>query len=127
MYVLNIEDDAWKHRDIYKALESCGAKKIDRAGNLEDGLDMISRSLQQNHPYDLIVTDMYYPESAGGDEIQAGMLLIEKLAGMHCSIPIVVCSSVQFRIPGILGTVHYSQRSDWESDLRELVRKIGKS
>ncbi|MCD8038489.1 MAG: response regulator [Lachnospiraceae bacterium] len=124
MYVLNVEDDAWKHRDICKVLESCGVKQIDRAGNLEEGLGMLGRSVSQEKPYDLIVTDMYYPLSPGGSEARAGMLLIEKVKEMNCAIPIVVCSSVELKIPGILGAVHYSQRTDWENDLRKLVRGI---
>ena len=66
MHILNIEDDAIKHRDICKVLENCGIREIDWAKNLD--------------------------------------------------IPVILCSSINYRIPKILGTVHYANHTDWEND-----------
>ena len=61
MRVLNIEDDTFKHNDICKALSECGIKDVEWSNNLADGWKQIKNSMDSNNPYDLIITDMYYP------------------------------------------------------------------
>lgn len=61
MRVLNIEDDTFKHNDICKALSGCGIKDVEWSNNLADGWKQIKNSMDSNTPYDLIITDMYYP------------------------------------------------------------------
>ena len=124
MYVLNIEDNAIKHRDICKVLEDCGEREVGWVKNLEDGMNRLKQAVRQTRPYDLIITDMYYPLTAGGKEMEAGELLIQRVAEMGLDIPIILCSSVNYRIPEILGTVHYAEHVDWEDDLRKLVKMI---
>ena len=62
MRVLNIEDDTFKHNDICKALSGCGIKDVEWSNNLADGWKQIKNSMDSNNPYDLIITDMYYPD-----------------------------------------------------------------
>ena len=124
MHVLNIEDDAIKHRDICRVLENCGITEIDWAKNLEDGIARLQQPDNQSKSYDLIITDMFYPLAPGGRETEAGEILIKKVKQMNLNIPIILCSSINYRIPEILGTVHYMNHVDWENDLRELINKI---
>ena len=70
MRVLNIEDDTFKHNDICKALSGCGIKDVEWSNNLADGWKQIKNSIDSNNPYDLIITDMYYPGEPGGREEQ---------------------------------------------------------
>ena len=65
MRVLNIEDDTFKHNDICKALSGCGIKDVEWSNNLADGWKEIKNSIDSNNPYDLIITDMYYPGEPG--------------------------------------------------------------
>lgn len=122
MHILHIEDNVFKHRDICNVLQTCGKVEIAWAKNLEEGIEMIQRSVEDSRQYDIIITDMYYPLVQGGAEVEAGELLIQKIREMGLVIPVILCSSADIRMQGILGTVHYSEREDWESELRKLVK-----
>ena len=78
----------------------------------------------QPQDYDLVITDMYYPLEPGGSEEEAGKILISKMKEMQLNIPIIVCSSARYRIEEILGAVLYSEKSDWERQLQEMVRSL---
>lgn len=119
MRVLNVEDDAYKRNDICKALKGTGTTKVDWVRNLEDALSQIKEV-----KYDLIISDMWYPPVSGGKDEESGEILIEKIKEMEMDIPIIICSSVNYRIPEILGTIHYSKNGDWERDLKDLIKKI---
>ena len=73
MRVLNIEDDTFKHNDICKALSGCGIKDVEWSNNLADGWKQIKNSMDSNNPYDLIITDMYYPASRAAERNNQGM------------------------------------------------------
>ena len=79
MRVLNIEDDTFKHNDICKALSGCGIKDVEWSNNLVDGWKQIKNSMDSNNPYDLIITDMYYPDEPGGKAM--GLHPFRRLAG----------------------------------------------
>ena len=56
MYILNLEDNVFKHHDICRAIErgSFENLKIDCVGNLADGLSKIEEAINQEKPYILI-------------------------------------------------------------------------
>lgn len=119
--VLNIEDFPSKHVDVRRALERCGVPYIDHAETAVDGLDMIEAAIAEGKPYDLIVSDMYFPMTRGGMEVQAGMYVIEELQARGIDVPVIVCSSARMVIPEIVGCIHYSPRNDLDADMREMV------
>ena len=119
--VLNIEDFPSKHVDVRRALERCGVPYIDHAETAVDGLDMIEAAIAEGKPYDLIVSDMYFPMTRGGMEVQAGMYVIEELQARGIDVPVIVCSSARMAIPEIVGCIHYSPRNDLDADMREMV------
>ena len=120
--VLNIEDTIPKHVDIRRALERCGVPCVDHAETAVDGLDMIEAAIAAGRPYDLIVSDMYFPMSKGGMEVQAGMYVIEELNARGIDVPVIVCSSARMVIPEIVGCIHYNPyRNDLDADMREMV------
>ncbi len=120
--VLNIEDFPSKHVDVRRALEYCGVPYIDLAETAVDGLDMIEAAIAEGKPYDVIVTDMYFPMSKGGMEVQAGMYVIEELQARGINIPVIVCSSARMVIPEVVGCIHYSPfRNDLKADMREMI------
>ena len=120
--VLNIEDLITKHVDVRRALERCGVPHIDHVENAVDGLDMIEAAIAEGKPYDLIVSDMYFPMTKGGYEVQAGMYVIEELQARGIDVPVIVCSSARMVIPDIVGCIHYSPyRNDLDADMREMV------
>jgi len=122
--VLNIEDLPTKHVAVRRALERCGIPYIDHADNAVDGLDMVEAAIAEGKPYDLVVSDMYFPMSKGGMEVQAGMYVIEELQARGIDVPVVVCSSARMVIPEIVGCIHYSSRNDLDADMREMIEQI---
>lgn len=122
--VLNFEDLPSKHVAVRRALERCGVPNIDHADNAVEGLDMIEAAIAEGKPYDLIVSDMYFPVSKGGMEVQAGMYVIEELQARGIDVPVIVCSSARMVIPEIVGCIHYSSRNDLDADMRELIEMV---
>ncbi len=126
MHILNIEDDVFKHHDICEALKRGGFAdlRIDCKGNLVDAIEQIEEHNNAGKPYDLIITDMWYPESAGGREVESGEKLINISKEKGWNIPIILCSSVNYAYPGILGSVYYSENEDWENKIVRLAKKV---
>lgn len=119
MKILNIEDDAIKHTDICKVLGSCGCTDVEWAKNLEDALEMA-----KGGDFALYITDMWFPKTKGGVEEESGESFIRQIEKSGDATPVIMCSSVNYRIPNILGTVHYSDKSDWETELQKLLKEV---
>ncbi len=124
MRAIYLEDTIEKEYEISRELERNGIKEIDWVMYMEDGLELIQKSIDEGNPYDVVVTDMYYPLHRGGEEAQAGEAIIEKLKELGINIPVIVASSQDFRIPDAFGTIHYSENSNWEDDLRVLIKEL---
>ena len=123
--VLNIEDLMSKHVDVVRALNRCGIDMIDHAVTAVEALDMIEAAIAAGKPYHAIVSDMYFPISPGGMEVQAGMYVIEELEARGIDVPIIVCSSARMVIPEIVGCIHYNPyRNDLDADMREMIEVV---
>ena len=122
--VLKFEDLSSKHVAVRRALERCGVPNIDHADNAVEGLDMIEAAIAEGKPYDLIISDMYFPISKGRMEVQAGMYVIEELQARGIDVPVIVCSSARMVIPEIVGCIHYSSRNDLDADMREMIEMV---
>lgn len=122
--VINIEDTMLKHSAIARSLRKNGVSNIDLAKNAEEGLDKIEMAIQAGTPYDLLITDMHFSVK-GRDDINAGLYVINELKIRGIEIPIIVCSSVRYKIDGIIGCIFYNERSgDIDSDIREMLDKV---
>lgn len=127
MKILIVEDTAPKYTDIQTELKKCGESTFYREKTLADAKRKIEESCKENEMFDLIVTDMNFPDSPGGEENEkAGVLLIEFVNSLNVLIPMIICSSVRCRVDmeNVLGSVHYSKNKDWEAELRQLLRTI---
>ena len=123
--VLNIEDLMSKHVDVVRALNRCGIDMVDHAVTAVEALDMIEAAIAAGKPYHAIVSDMYFPISPGGMEVQAGMYVIEELEARGIDVPIIVCSSARMVIPEIVGCIHYNPyRNDLDADMREMIEIV---
>jgi len=119
--VLVIEDDILKAIDINRALKSNNIKNITKVNNQEEAWRLIN---EQGEKFDLIVTDMHYPLAPGAlADKEAGLKLIKRLEQEGSDTPIIVCSSVNYSIPGILGSVWYNKLRDLDSDFEKLLNK----
>lgn len=118
------DDDAIKRADIRKALEFNGVQNIMTVRSQEKLWEQLYHGEDK---IDLIVTDMQYPLEAGEavDE-EAGLKLIERMKKEKIDIPVIVCSSLNYSIPDILGNVWYSEQNDLNSDFKEVLGRIQK-
>ena len=120
--VVIADDDVFKGIDIRKALEFNGIRNIMTVRNQEKLWEQIYRGEEK---IDLIVTDMQYPLEAGEavDE-EAGFKLIERMEKEKIDIPVIVCSSLNYSIPNILGSVWYNKLNDLNSNFKKLLSKL---
>lgn len=119
------DDDAIKTADIRKALEFNGIRNIMTVRNQEKLWEQIYHGEDK---IDLIVTDMQYPLGAGEaiDE-KAGFKLIERMEKEKIDIPVIVCSSLNYSIPGILGSVWYNKLNDLDLNFKEVLGRLEKA
>ena len=75
----------------------------------------------------LIVTDMQYPLGEGEAVAEeAGLKLIERMEKEKIEIPVIVCSSLNYRIPNILGSIWYNKLNDLDFSFKEVLGKLEK-
>lgn len=122
--VVIVDDDVFKGNDIRRALEFNGVRNIITVRSQEKLWEQIYHSEDK---VDLIVTDMQYPLEAGeAIDKEAGFKLIERMKKEKIDVPVIVCSSLNYRIPGILGSVWYNGFSDLDSGFKEALGRLEK-
>ena len=121
--IINIEDSTGKHWDINRALDWNGYPEADLATNAETGIAMVEKAIADGNPYDLLITDMHFSIN-GVDDTKAGLYVIEELKRKGIEIPIIVCSSIRYDIPEIVGCVFYNRGRDLSWDFREILSNI---
>ncbi len=126
MRVLNIEDTPIKHRKIRDVLEGCRITDIDRVGYLDEGISAYKEALASGNPYDLVITDMWYPPTHGADEEKCGDKLVEIALKEKWDVPIIICSNQNYSYPEIFGTLFFSDNVDWEGQLRQYIEQLRK-
>lgn len=118
------DDDVFKETNIRKALEFNGIRNIISVRNQKKLWEQIYHGEDK---IDLIVTDMQYPLEAGeAVDKEAGFKLIERMEKEKIRIPVIVCSSLNYRIPDILGSVWYNERNDLNAKFKEVLGKLEK-
>ncbi len=117
-----VDDDVFKGADIRKALEFNGIRNVMIVRNQEKLWNQIYHGEDK---IDLIVTDMQYPLEAGAAvNKEAGFKLIERMEKEKIHIPVIVCSSLNYSIPNILGSVWYNELNDLNSKFKEALSKL---
>jgi len=124
MKILHLEDDVFKRKRIERVLCSAGVNNSIWVKNLEDGIICIEEAQSKSEPYELIISDMYYPLKNGGREAEAGTELLSILKNKGIDTPVIICSSARLRIREAYGCLWYSENSDWDRQLEALLRKI---
>ena len=122
--VIIADDEAIKRNDIRKALEFNGVRNIMTVKNQGELWEQIYHSEDK---IDLIVTDMQYPlEEGEAVDKEAGLKLIERMEKEKIDIPVIVCSTLNYSIPNILGNVWYDERNDLNSNFKEVLGRLEK-
>lgn len=124
MRVIHFEDSLDKRMEISRVLQRIGIRNTVLALNVRDGMKKIEIALKAGNPFDIAITDMNYPINGGeASNGRAGERLIQILEEKNIDLPVIVCSSQNYRIPKAYGCVWYSDLSDWETDLIKLMEK----
>ena len=122
---LVMDDSVYKAIDITRALEGCGIREVVRVRDQETGFEKLYENAAAGTPFGLIVTDMHYPLEAGMEaDYDAGFKLIERLKEERIKTPVIICSSVNYTEPGILGCVWYSAQRDLGRDFKEVLERL---
>lgn len=121
--VINIEDDAIKHSHVVKELKQYGIKEVFWARDAESGINEIESAIAAGQPYDLLVSDMHF-EFYGENDRAAGEKTMKLLREKAIEIPVIICSSQNWNIPGAVANVFYNERRYWEDDLRRALDKL---
>ena len=123
---LLLEDDIFKAQDIKKALNNCGVRDILQAENQRKGLELLEESTSQGKPISLIVTDMSYPLDRGAaEDPDAGEKLVKYLQKENLDIPVILCSSINYKDPMFAGCVWYNKKlRDIDQEFREILAEL---
>ena len=123
---LILDDDIYKGIAIKRALEFCGITDSKTVSNQKSGMNYLYQCREEGTPIDLIVTDMHYPMEVGevADE-EAGFKLVARLKEEGIEIPVIICSSLNFKEPRVLGTIWYNKMRDLNMDFKEVLERLG--
>ena len=116
--IMYVEDNTIKYMNVCRFLNRIGIYDIRHATNSEEAL-----SLVEKEKFDLIVLDMHF-EFEGKDDHQAGEKTMQCLRRNGIEIPIIFCSSRNWKIPETLGNIFYNECRDWEYEALELFQKL---
>lgn len=125
MRLIHLEDSAIKRAEINRILEDLRVFDVVWVKNMEDGQEAIKKAIADQKPFDLAITDMNYPLASGeSSEVMAGEHFMDWVKKEGLSLPIIVCSSINYDYPGVWGNVWYQPARDWESDMRDCVKRF---
>lgn len=104
MRAIHFEDDPIKQVKLAREIRANGISDIEWARNLEEGVRMIEAEAAYGNHFDLVITDMHFPVRAGeADVADAGEQLIKLLNEKEIRVPVIVCSSVNYKVAGAYG------------------------
>lgn len=121
--VIYVEDTIEKYMSVHRFLDKQGVTEIEWANNAEEVINKIKEAEDNNAQYDLLLSDMHF-NYYGKDDTHAGEKVMNNLREMNINIPVVFCSSQNWKIPGSLGNIFYNPRRDWEDEAEELFREL---
>ena len=126
MRVLNIDDNIYKKMAIKRALDEICRAQVEWAMDLNDAINAVRKAKEEGKPFDLIITDMNYPVRTGEPSYgRAGVRLIHKLQEIgEGSIPVIVCSTVNYQVEEAAGCVWYNDSRILSLDFKNILRRI---
>ena len=123
--VLIAEDNVLKYIAVTRALEFNGIHDILYVGNQEEVWEEIEKAEQSGEKIDLIVSDVHYPLYKGEEaNTEAGFILLNEMEKRGIKIPVILCSSQNYREPKALGCIWYNKSRSLEFDFKEVLQKI---
>ncbi len=127
MKIIHLEDSVDKHMEVCRELRKMGINSVEWATSVGEGLEKIETAIQNGTPFNLAISDMHYPIRRGeAADWEAGEYFLKALAERNINLPVIICSTRNYRIPGAYGSVWFSDLSDWEMDLRGMINGLSK-
>ncbi|MFP3592167.1 response regulator [Chryseobacterium sp. SIMBA_038] len=90
--ILIAEDHEMGSLSIQKTLEDLNIPNIDHVYYCDDAIAKAQKSIRENAPYDLLITDLSFEEDHREQTIKDGKELIEKIREIQPSLKIIVFS-----------------------------------
>lgn len=91
--ILIAEDHESINLSVQKTLEDLNIPNVDYVYYCDDALAKIQKSIRENDPYDLLITDLYYEEDHRPQEIKDGKELIQKIKEIQPALKVIVFSA----------------------------------
>ncbi|MGN0483572.1 MAG: arginase family protein [Lachnospiraceae bacterium] len=125
MRMIHLEDSIEKYIAIKRVLADCGVDEIVHVSNVQDGIEKIEQAKELGQPFDFAITDMQYPLRPGESVHYAGgEMFLQQLAQKRIELPVIVCSSLNLKLPEVYACVWYSPMSNWERKMADLVKRL---
>ena len=122
--ILHLEDNSLKQSAIERVIRSVCNADIDWVTDVNAGFKKVEEAMKNGDLYDLAVSDMHYPLSYGlKPDWEAGEHFLRTLKNQNISLPVIMCSSANIKIPEAYGCVWYNEKHDWKSELRGLIQR----
>ncbi|SMO56694.1 DNA-binding response regulator, NarL/FixJ family, contains REC and HTH domains [Chryseobacterium rhizoplanae] len=90
--ILIAEDQEMGSLSVQKTLEELNIPNVDYVYYCDDALAKVKRTIRENNPYDLLITDLSYEEDHHLQNIKDGKELIEEVRKLQPSLKIIVFS-----------------------------------
>lgn len=91
--ILIAEDHESSSISVQKTLEDLHITNADYVYYCDDALAKIQKSIRENNPYDLLITDLSFDEDHREQNIKNGTELIQKIRELQPSIKVIVFSA----------------------------------
>jgi len=91
--ILIAEDHESISISVQKTLEELNIPTVDHVYYCDDALAKIQKSIRENEPYDLLITDLYYEEDHHPQNIKDGKELVEEVRKLQPELKVIVFSA----------------------------------
>lgn len=91
--ILIAEDHESINISVQKTLQDLNIPTVDYVYYCDDALAKVQKSIRENSPYDLLITDLYYEEDHHQQNIKNGKELIQKIKEIQPSLKVIVFSA----------------------------------
>lgn len=91
--ILIAEDHESINISVQKTLEELNIPKVDYVYYCDDAIGKIQKALREEHPYDLLITDLYYEDDHHEQNLKDGKELIRKAKEIQPNLKIIVFSA----------------------------------
>jgi two-component system capsular synthesis response regulator RcsB len=90
--ILIAEDHEMGSYSVQKTLEDLNIPTVDYVYYCDDAISKVQKSIRENAPYDLLITDLSFEEDHREQKIKTGQELIQEIRELQPSIKVIVFS-----------------------------------